>query len=822
VAVKTPAPERAAGRRKLAKAGNALPDGSFPIPNVAYLKKAIRAVGRAGPGKRPALGALIRKRARALGAWNVVKGSWADNTQGAAAMSNALKAALELSIADGTLWELHHTVELATPAPGEMDKVYKRAKARGLSDAQAMSVCRTYAKNKGYPASAVKSPSEYANSGSTIDLVGPKGYVHGWIYVGAGKNNKLGHQAKLGEHVRISRMAGPVEGQVISRGAGGKIDIRTPKGERISSHTGMVTHLYQGKGAPKGSAERNAATERMRSPAGSMKSPEEERAHLVAHLIDVHGGGSLERTEASTGTRRSYERLQKIHASSHSGESDHPVTSTRHRKSTLARLEAQGTRSVSSADKEDSRGRAAQQKSQTITKVAPASRKGTGGVKQSGTSGSGALGNNKAPTSSAGKGLSPGKTATPSTSGNPELRREQGAAAPGSRSPQYGRLPSNRMTEERKAQRKADRKARGETVAQQNARQQAEVDSLPESSKKAYSTAYTLQGKSHDEAMAAARGGGMKIGGKTEAEWAATRKANAKAVTAGLSPTERVDRNALPSNGKRVYDSARTRGKSHSEAMSVAGTYSHRERIGEFKPPAGGAVATSAVSHTDHADLLKARTAARAQYPKGHPERLKAERAVRQSRKTRRAGEGSGGASTTRTAGVRTSRRRSRTATPAGTTSAPSTGKSIEQRQAEVHALSPAGQRTYALAVRSGAGHERAMGVAKARPKPPKGTAAAARNKITGDRKKPPKTANEAALNAARAESVSPGTSALASRLGVTASQVLQIRQLAKQLEERGWSQSEARKIAINRIAHGTPIPTRGPKARKPGTIGAR
>lgn len=92
MAIATPAPERAAGRRKLAKKRQALPDGSFPMPNVSYLKKAIRAVGRAAPGKRPALAALIRKRARQLGpaGMSVLQGSWADNSRGARAMANAL------------------------------------------------------------------------------------------------------------------------------------------------------------------------------------------------------------------------------------------------------------------------------------------------------------------------------------------------------------------------------------------------------------------------------------------------------------------------------------------------------------------------------------------------------------------------------------------------------------------------------------------------------------------------------------------------------------------------------------------------------------
>jgi hypothetical protein len=76
--VKTPAPMRAAGRRALAAKGQALPGGSEPIPNLDYLKKAIRSVGRLDPLKRSALAALIRKRAKELKATNApgVKGTW--------------------------------------------------------------------------------------------------------------------------------------------------------------------------------------------------------------------------------------------------------------------------------------------------------------------------------------------------------------------------------------------------------------------------------------------------------------------------------------------------------------------------------------------------------------------------------------------------------------------------------------------------------------------------------------------------------------------------------------------------------------------------
>lgn len=64
----------AAGRKKMADKGQARPDGSFPIPNVEYLKKAIRAYGRAG--NKAAAKAWIKKRAAALGATNLLPEGW--------------------------------------------------------------------------------------------------------------------------------------------------------------------------------------------------------------------------------------------------------------------------------------------------------------------------------------------------------------------------------------------------------------------------------------------------------------------------------------------------------------------------------------------------------------------------------------------------------------------------------------------------------------------------------------------------------------------------------------------------------------------------
>lgn len=61
-------------RRKLAKKGQAMPDGSFPIEDEEDLKNAIQAIGRA---KNPsAAKAHIKKRARALGKTSLLPDSW--------------------------------------------------------------------------------------------------------------------------------------------------------------------------------------------------------------------------------------------------------------------------------------------------------------------------------------------------------------------------------------------------------------------------------------------------------------------------------------------------------------------------------------------------------------------------------------------------------------------------------------------------------------------------------------------------------------------------------------------------------------------------
>lgn len=90
--MKTPAPQRAAGRRALKAKGQTLPGTtSFPTPNVAYWHKALRSVGRVPAGKRPALAAYLKRRAKQLGIPGHVKGTWLEKSP-APAMANDLEA----------------------------------------------------------------------------------------------------------------------------------------------------------------------------------------------------------------------------------------------------------------------------------------------------------------------------------------------------------------------------------------------------------------------------------------------------------------------------------------------------------------------------------------------------------------------------------------------------------------------------------------------------------------------------------------------------------------------------------------------------------
>lgn len=65
-------------RQRLAVKRQAMPDGGFPIRNVSDLKNAIQAFGRAK--NKPAVKAWIKKRARELGATDLLPDNWRDDT----------------------------------------------------------------------------------------------------------------------------------------------------------------------------------------------------------------------------------------------------------------------------------------------------------------------------------------------------------------------------------------------------------------------------------------------------------------------------------------------------------------------------------------------------------------------------------------------------------------------------------------------------------------------------------------------------------------------------------------------------------------------
>jgi hypothetical protein len=71
-------------RQRLAREGKAMPDGSFPIRNIADLRNAVQAYGRAKPGSKGAVRKHIIKRAKSLKREDIVPAKWSTqfNEQG--------------------------------------------------------------------------------------------------------------------------------------------------------------------------------------------------------------------------------------------------------------------------------------------------------------------------------------------------------------------------------------------------------------------------------------------------------------------------------------------------------------------------------------------------------------------------------------------------------------------------------------------------------------------------------------------------------------------------------------------------------------------
>jgi DNA-binding ferritin-like protein len=101
-------------REELAKSGEALPNGSYPIRNVSDLRKAVRAYGRSKPSDRAKVRRHITKRAKALGKPELIPDEWKNLSASRMELSisladmrskistTALTAAAEIMEADAT------------------------------------------------------------------------------------------------------------------------------------------------------------------------------------------------------------------------------------------------------------------------------------------------------------------------------------------------------------------------------------------------------------------------------------------------------------------------------------------------------------------------------------------------------------------------------------------------------------------------------------------------------------------------------------------------------------------------------------------------
>jgi hypothetical protein len=181
--------ESAAGRRALAAKGHTAYGTSFPVPNVSYLHKALKAVGRVKPGKRGVLKRFLQKRAKQLGVSHHLKGTWAE--PGAKNMGSEFRLAA-FGIEDHYVHELvgpkgwsHGWVraigagsatESITGGAGiggttsgwhpRQKSAYVKARKAGHSHNKALAVARAVGRGMGrafQPGSAVPPPAGFAN-----------------------------------------------------------------------------------------------------------------------------------------------------------------------------------------------------------------------------------------------------------------------------------------------------------------------------------------------------------------------------------------------------------------------------------------------------------------------------------------------------------------------------------------------------------------------------------------------------------------------------------------------------------------------------------
>jgi hypothetical protein len=122
-------------RTGLAKKGQALPDGSYPIRNVDDLKNAIKAFGRAKEEDRPVVRRHIMKRARQLKAADLIPDQWKHAHSMQASTNLDRMRAVIASISEFAPVDAMPVGDLPDGAPSEED-IRKLADAKAEADKQ--------------------------------------------------------------------------------------------------------------------------------------------------------------------------------------------------------------------------------------------------------------------------------------------------------------------------------------------------------------------------------------------------------------------------------------------------------------------------------------------------------------------------------------------------------------------------------------------------------------------------------------------------------------------------------------------------------------
>lgn len=144
-----------ATRKKLDSKGQTMPGGRYPIPNVDFLKRAIRSIGRTPPGKRPAVVAWIKKRAAALGRSDLVQN-----------LSNP--EIMTMAGNPTSVGGVITTKKQAAPAAKNNKQVQSQVKGGGLKT-QAGKVCYAQLRAKGYDKALAMAAAKKHEQGLVAD-----------------------------------------------------------------------------------------------------------------------------------------------------------------------------------------------------------------------------------------------------------------------------------------------------------------------------------------------------------------------------------------------------------------------------------------------------------------------------------------------------------------------------------------------------------------------------------------------------------------------------------------------------------------------------